>query len=71
MQTGPEFLLSVSSCKGILYLDNIGGVQLKEPPCRTAPATPGLLKTESEGWGGEGRGVYCFQDLNTSNRVTK
>ena len=22
--------------------------------CRTAPATPGLLKTESQGWGGEG-----------------
>ena len=34
MQTGPEFLLSVSSYKGILYLENFGGVQLKEPPCR-------------------------------------
>ena len=45
MQTGPEFLLSVSSYKGILYLENLGGVQLKEPPCRTAPATPGLLNT--------------------------
>ena len=33
MQTGPEFLLSVSSYKGILYLENFGGVQLKEPPC--------------------------------------
>ena len=35
MQTGPEFLLSVSSYKGILYLENLGGVQLKEPPCIT------------------------------------
>jgi hypothetical protein len=33
MQTGPEFLLSVSSYKGILYFDNFGGVQLKQPPC--------------------------------------
>ena len=33
MQTGPEFLLSVCSYKGILYLENLGGVQLKEPPC--------------------------------------
>ena len=34
MQTSPEFLLSFSSYKGILYLENLGGVQLKEPPCR-------------------------------------
>ena len=33
MQTGPEFLLSVSSYKGILYFENLGEVQLKEPPC--------------------------------------
>ena len=33
MQTGLEFLLSVSSHKGILYLENLGGVQLKKPPC--------------------------------------
>ena len=36
MQTGPEFFLSVSSCKGILYLKGLGGVQLKEPPCSNA-----------------------------------
>ena len=29
----PGISLSVSSYKGILYLDNLGRVQLKEPPC--------------------------------------
>ena len=29
----PRIFLSVSSYKGILYLKNLGGVQLKEPPC--------------------------------------
>ena len=33
MKAGPEFLVSVSSYKGILYLENLGGDQLKEPPC--------------------------------------
>ena len=27
--------LSVSSCKRILYLENLGGDQLKEPPCKS------------------------------------
>ena len=30
----PGISLSVSSHKGILYLENLGGVQLKKPPCR-------------------------------------
>ena len=34
MQTLPGISLSVSSYKGILYLENLGGDQLKEPPCR-------------------------------------
>ena len=33
MQTLPGISLSVSSYKGILYLENLGGDQLKEPPC--------------------------------------
>ena len=34
MQTGPD-LVSVSSYKGIFYLENLRGDQLKEPPCST------------------------------------
>ena len=34
MQTLPGISLNVSSYKGILYLKNLGGDQLKEPPCR-------------------------------------
>ena len=33
LQTLPGISLSVSSYKGILYLENLGGDQLKEPPC--------------------------------------
>ena len=33
MQTLPRISLSVGSFEGILYFENLGGVQLKEPPC--------------------------------------
>ena len=32
----PGISSSVSSYKGILYLNNLGGDQLKEPPCRSS-----------------------------------
>ena len=42
----PGISLSVSSYKGILYLERLGGVQLKEPPCTSASYLPILDQYE-------------------------
>ena len=61
----PGISLSVSSNKGILYLENLGGVQLKKkPPCSTiAPLIQKLQRFKVRGWpkGGVITEMLCYQ----------